>query len=104
MPLSEEQLQSGKINILRNVDEIYLLGGQENYTPKYMTEKEFESFSLPDTESLKKTMVNKREFLRLRLNQPALVNVLTTEEYTDVQNAYEFSRIKVKILYGLPLS
>jgi len=29
--------------------------------------------------------------------------VLTTEEYTDVQNAYEYSRIKVKILFGLPL-
>jgi hypothetical protein len=103
MPLSEQQLQLGKNILLKKVDEIYLLGGQENYTAKYMTQEEFTSFSLPDTESLKKSMVNNREFLRLRLNQPALSNVLTTEEYTDVQNAYEYSRIKVKILYNLPL-
>lgn len=103
MPLSEQQLQLGKNILLSKVDEIYLLSGQENYTPKYMNQGESESFKIPNEEQLKSRMVNNREFLRLRLNQPALQNVLTPEEFTDVQDAYEYSRIKVKILFGLPL-
>lgn len=103
MPLTEQQLQLGKNLILKKVDEIYLLGGQENYTPKYMSTEESSSFNIPGESELKSQMVNAREFLRLRLNQPALSNVLTSEELTDVQNAYEYSRIKVKILFNLPL-
>jgi hypothetical protein len=103
MSQNEENSNQIKNIILGKVDEIYLLSGYENYVPKYITNESAEIFIEQKNRVNKIDIVNIREFFRRQLNNQSLIGSLSTQELTDVQNAYEYSRIKVKILFGLPL-
>jgi len=103
MSQNEENSNQIKNIILGKVDEIYLLSGYENYVPKYITNESAEIFIEQKNRVNKIDIVNIREFFRRQLNNQSLIGSLSTQELTDVQNAYEYSRIRVKILFNLPL-
>jgi hypothetical protein len=104
MNYTQESLNERKSLLLKKIDEIHILNGTENYQSKYSSSEESNQF-LTRKESVDKIdIVNIREFFRRNLNIVELVEILSSEELTDVQNAYDLSRTRVKILYGLPLS
>jgi hypothetical protein len=100
---TEESLNQIKIQILARVDEIYLLSGVENYVPKYITNESAQNLIEQKNRVDKIDIVNIREFFRKQLNKQTVVEKFSTQELEEVQNAYEFSRTRVKILYNLPL-
>lgn len=101
---TQESLNEMKSLTLKRVDEINIFSETENYSPKYTTSEEAQGFTSRKENIDKLDIVNIREFFRRKLNIVELVESLSTEELTDVQNAYELSRKRVKILYGLPLN
>jgi hypothetical protein len=100
---TDESLNQIKIQILARVDEIYLLSGVENYVPKYITNESAQNLIEQKNRVDKIDIVNIREFFRKQLNKQTVVEKFSTQELEEVQNAYEFSRTRVKILYNLPL-
>lgn len=105
MNYTEDVLNGMKSSILKRVDEIHILCESQNYIPKYIIlEEEIKSFTQKKENIDKLDIVNIRELFRRQLNINELKQILSTEELTDVNNAYELSRTRVKILYGLPLN
>jgi hypothetical protein len=103
MSYTQESLNEKKSILMKRVDEIHILSGTENYQPKYISIDESNTFSSRKDLVNKIDIVNIREFFRRNLNVVELIDSLSEEELMDVQNAYEISRTRVKILYNLPL-